>query len=124
MPLLHLINVDGSSTSKEYSGELEYLAPSFKEMYKILNCSTIEHVDVLFKGRPCHMFVDEDGRAHGLTRNELATRIYYNATFEREGKLALITDRLEVPEGRLRAGVETPGFDIVGPALLWEGDLE
>ena len=44
-------------------------------LYPIFGAYT-EHVAVLHEGRRADMFVDEDGHAKRLPRNEAATRIY------------------------------------------------
>lgn len=124
MTQLHTIYPDGAVASEDYAGPVEYRAPPFAEMRHRLRCDTVEHVSVLWKGRPCHMFVDEDGRAKELPRNERATRVYYNATLRRRGETAYLYDDLSSPANRLPRGFEDPGFYIVGAALLWEGDLE
>lgn len=125
MALLHVINTDGTFQSEEYQGELTYGTPSWehlKSLMKIAPGDLIEHVSVLWKGKRAHMFVDEEGIMHKLARNEKATRIYYNATFKRFGR-ALYNDLSIAPKFKDRA-YEDPGFQIVGPAVLWEGDME
>lgn len=42
----------------------------------VLNGGDLERVAVLYDGQRRDMFVDEDGHAKGLPRNEAATKIY------------------------------------------------
>lgn len=42
--------------------------------------SRMERVAVLFEGKPCDMFVDENGHSRGLPPNAQATAVYHNAT--------------------------------------------
>jgi hypothetical protein len=125
--MLHVIKFNGVFDSAEYEGRLEYKCPPFKVIRDLIAGEpapelTVEHVSVLWQGKHCHMFVDEDGRAKGLPRNDKASRIYYNYTWEREHKTRFIYDNLHKPG--LVIGDESPGFDIVGTAVLWEGDME
>jgi hypothetical protein len=124
---LHVIHADGAVESKNYAGELEYACPKLSDMRAVIGCATVEHVSVLWLGRESHMFVDEDGRAKGLARNERATRVYYNNTLERGGRPELVYDDLSADAPPLllfERGLEDPGFYIVGTALLWEGGME
>lgn len=130
MSLLHIIRADEDNTyeSKEWTGELEYACPPFSEIRKLIGLepdSMIEHVAVLWKGKRAHMFVDEIGAIRGLPRNERATRIYYNATISRRGlnRLVYVYDDL-TKDPYQQILVEEPGFQIVGTAALWEGDME
>lgn len=43
----------------------------------------MERVAVLYEGKPCDMFVDENGHAKGLAYNALATAVYHNASKSR-----------------------------------------
>jgi hypothetical protein len=48
-------------------------------MDPILGTCHLEHVSVLYNGRPADMFADERGRIKRLRRNEAATAIYRSA---------------------------------------------
>lgn len=126
MTMYHVIKPDGTVVSTDYVGPLEYGTPAwatFRQLIGLTEDDLIEHVSVLWKGKKAHMFVDEEGRAHGLPRNNKATRIYYNYTVSRVGLPKQIYNDLS-KDPLLDAPIEDLGFDIVGPAILWEGDME
>ena len=58
--------------------------PNFDELDRLikplLNGGHVEHVYVLWQDKRADMFVDEDGHAKMLPRNEEATAIYRAAT--------------------------------------------
>jgi hypothetical protein len=121
--LLHVIETTGIVTSQNYMGELEFACPPLGYLRALVPlASDIEHVFVWFKDKQCHMFVDEHGRRKRLRRNEKATRVYYNAVFKRE-RVPLIYNDLSYPVVPLPL-LEINGFDIVGTAVLWEGEME
>jgi len=127
MNMLHLLKVDGTVETEDYQGPLVYACPPWdwiKDRLGLRAHENLEHVSVLWQDRYCHMFVDEEGLMHGLKRNDRATRIYYNATVCRQQKgTNFVYSDLSV-DPRQQTVDETPGFMIVGPALLWEGDME
>lgn len=130
MTLLHTIIPTGIVTSEEYTGPLEYAAPPFATLRKMISGpneavrTTIEHVNVLWKGKHAHMFVDEDGLAKCLPLNHKASRIYGNNMVSRErgAKSPLIYNDLQKPAFDYRFDFDT--FHVVGVAVLWEGDIE
>lgn len=131
MTVLHTILPDGTYRSEEWEGPLEYACPPFRalkgrleEADSIHEGCDIEHVNVWWNGKLAHMFVDETGRYKPARRNDRATRIYYNMTMKREGRDQLLYEDLEQEPKNLPIGIEQPGYDIVGAALLWEGDME
>lgn len=113
--------------ASEY-GELLYSCPCFNFMAQKLEVSHVEHVSVLFNNKHCHMFVDEVGLIRGLPVNPRATRIYYNNTFKREGLATLVYEDLAAnPQLPVGSHAQITGLItnlIVGPALLWTGDME
>jgi hypothetical protein len=127
-----MIPVKGPAETTEYEGPLEYKCVPFADLRKMLGMEghdLIEHVSVLWQGKPHHMFVDEEGRLRGKPLNPIATRIYWNATLQRRGKADLIFDDLTanflLKPAQLRTlPVELADAYIVGPAILWEGDME
>lgn len=78
-----------------------------------------EHVNVLFEGRHCHMFVDEVGILKGLPINPKATVIYYNNVNKRKGRPTY--DDLSVWQPPYDVNIAQP---IAGPAILWTGELQ
>lgn len=125
MTTYHIIKPTGEVLSDTFTGELEYGTPAFstlRQMVGVKENESLEHVSVLFRGKRAHMFVDEEGRLHRLPRNEKATRVYYNNTIARMGLAQYMYDDLSVDP--VPGFVEDPGFDIVGTAVLWEGDME
>lgn len=131
MTILHTIKPDGTYSSDEWTGELEYAAPPFRSLKSLLaqadpvheGCD-IEHVNVWWKGKLAHMFVDETGLYKPAKRNQRATRIYFNLTIKRDRlSPALIYDDLAKMPTYLSDDIQR-GYCIVGVALLWEGDLE
>lgn len=76
------------------TGSVDWPAkPGFDAINKIvqplIGGGHIEHVTVLHDGQRRDMFVDEEGRIKGMTRNERATAIYRTAWLSRNpGKSA------------------------------------
>lgn len=68
----------------------------------------VEHVSVLFRGRRCSMFVDEEGLLKGLKLNPTATMIYWEATMRRDERSVQWMMQNATP--------------IVGRAVLYEGE--
>ena len=132
MTLLHTIYPDGRVQSTQYTGPLQFDAPPSRFIAQIIDENAlIEHVNVLWQGRHCHMFVDEVGHSKGLPANAKATRVYWNATWRQMGRAELFYDDLE-----RAAHVDAVTFEalphevraemlqmptIVGVAVLWEG---
>ncbi len=80
----------------------------FEELYAIIGCERIEHVNVFWNGKYEHMFVDEEGLLKRLEVNVIATAWYWQNSIAHE------------PHGR--------SFDlfnqfspIAGIAVLYEG---
>jgi hypothetical protein len=132
MTTLHTIFSDGTYKSEEYTGPLEYACVPFHDLQRRLADSDpvhhgcdIEHVNVWWNDKLAHMFVDETGRYKPVKRNDRATRIYYNMTCKRERREKLLyTDLTAEPKPLALIEIEQPGHEIVGTALLWEGDME
>lgn len=126
--LYHVIKPDGSVVSEDYVGKLEYGTPAWsmlRELVGLKENDLLEHVSVLWKGKAAHMFVDEEGRLHKKSHNPKASRIYYNSTMQATGHLRFIYDDLSKPPGNVeQLSVIFDGYDIVGTAVLWEGDME
>lgn len=131
----HLIEPSGTVTTAEWTGGLEYGCIPYDRIRELLSYKEIDHVSVIWRGRPAHMFVDELGLMHELQVNPKATRIYMNATFRREGLHDFVYEDLERSPmfgdstdfaKNLQARVLVYSFRsmIVGRALLWEGGLE
>jgi hypothetical protein len=105
--------------------------PPFEELRPILGGGWIEHVNVLFGGRHCHMFVDDEGVLKRLPFNGRATRVYWNATLSRH-EPGLVYDDLNADwhiqfDIDLHPNVQhfiTTASGIAGVAILWEGDFE
>lgn len=124
----HIISPNGEVKTAEYEDVLEFSCIPFAQMLEMLGFSEgtpLEHVNVLWRGKRAHMFVDEEGllRNPPLRINAKATRVYWNATWsDQAGKKYY---DLSAPPGNideLSFRLQLP--PIVGPALLWEGDLE
>lgn len=129
----HIISPNGEVKTAEYEDVLEFGCIPFAQMREMLGFpegTLLEHVNVLWRGKRAHMFVDEEGllRNPPLPFNQAATRVYWNATMQREGRTEMIYDSFfENPNylGRLEDPCDREDLaPIVGPALLWEGDLE
>lgn len=126
MTMLHVIRPDGTYTSEDYVGELTYGTPAWatlRELVGLKENELLEHVSVLWKGKQAHMLVDEEGRLHKKPYNEKATAIYYNCTFQRH-RFFTYNDLAKPPPRSLITAIISPGFDIVGNAVLWEGGME
>jgi hypothetical protein len=126
MTMYHVIKPDGTVTSEDYVGPLKYGTPAwstFRQWIGLDEDDLIEHVSVLWKGKKAHMFVDEEGRMHNLLINKKATAIYYNYTLQRH-RFHTYNDLSKDPDPAELLAVMEPGFDIVGTAILWEGDME
>ena len=131
MTLLHTIYADGRVQSAHYTGPLQFDAPPSRHLAQIIGGDClIEHVNVLWQGRLCHMFVDDMGHRKSLPANPKATRIYWNATWQHMGKPEMMysdleaSERLAVPLEELESEVRSELLSaptIVGIALLWEG---
>lgn len=110
-------------------GELAFKCPRFEWMKERLGVQEIEHVNVLWQGKHCHMFVDEMGwmRREIPPINNKATRIYYNNNFRRSNRQSLIYKDFAdnpVPQELHTVLVTLVGHTIVGPVLLWTGEME
>jgi hypothetical protein len=105
-------------------GKLEYKCPSFSFMKERLGYSPIEHVTVLYQGKPAHMFVDEEFllRDEEPEFNAKATRLYQNASLERYTHTDLFTynDVNEPPGDVFMEGLNV----ILGDVMLWTGEIE
>lgn len=119
MTLFHIVQPDGFVHSEEYTGPLRFECPRFEDIARRLGFAEgirVEHVSVLWKGKRCHMFVDENGIARRLPLNLKGCALYFNATASRAG-IDFYTDLAEVP-------LQVPeDFVIVGPIALWEGEM-
>jgi hypothetical protein len=72
---MHVYRPDGAEPEITERPFARYAALK-KELQETLHCNWPEHVSVLFEGKPADMFVDENGHAKNLPRNEAATAIY------------------------------------------------
>lgn len=78
-----------------------------------------EHVTILYNGRRCHMFVDENGRFKNLSINPKATLLYQNIINERHKKPVYNDVMIWEPPYHLDQNLL-----IVGNALFWTGELQ
>ena len=139
MTLLHTIYPDGRVESNNYNGPLLYSCPPDDYMKRIIAgpIERIEHVNVLWQDRRCHMFVDEMGKVREppLVQNRKATRVYWNATWRRLAVGVLVYADLEKPDTidqdtwadlplNVRSMMYTDMPHIYGTALLWEGGYD
>ena len=126
MTLLHIIRPDGTFESQEYTGPLECACPPWDDLAKMIDCHHAEHVNVLWKGKHAHMFVDDVGLAKELPFNARATRIYANATLDRSRALRhrIYSELADDPIVTRPFAVDDGYFNIVGTAVLWEGGFE
>ena len=131
MTTLHTLHPEGLVQSAAWTGPLEYLAPPFSHLKQIVQCDDLEHVNVLWLGRRCHMFVDEHGHSKKLRVNPRATRIYWNASFYNLKALDFIYSDINSVtqienEAFVAATIEVKrlisgGAPIIGIVALWEG---
>jgi hypothetical protein len=118
--------------ASEY-GKLRYGCPDLKWMRERLDkepdikeIDMIEHVNVLFQNKHCHMFVDEMGLLVAQPFNVRASRIYWNATLARSVNKDLVYNDLmqDATYDRNHTLAQLNLHPIMGPALLWTGDME
>jgi hypothetical protein len=114
MPLLYKIGTDGDVVIEERSHE-----PAWDDIKIFLDGANVEHVSVLFNGKPAHMYVDEDGLSKTLPFNRKATRIYANLSLRNSGLPTYDDLTKQPPRGVVCIGPHT--LAIVGRALLWTG---
>ncbi len=100
MGKIHWISVDGSITVEESSKN-----PSLKKMQEYVG-GYIEHISVLYKGKPATMYANEEGATnwhpgYPLPVNKPATDIYHAFTLSR--------------------GLPAPVAKIHGAAIVLEG---
>lgn len=129
MTLLHVIRTDGTYSSEPYTGPLKYKCPPWGKLEELVGCSGVEHVNVLWKGRAAHMFVDDVGLFKYLPQNKRASRIYGNNTIARTLQTLhspLIYNDLTQNPVPDRGDWQFPWdqFMIAGTAVLWEGEME
>lgn len=131
-PKLWLIQTTGMVTEIS-PGELKYKCPDWRMMRECLQQAEtggsrswkidIEHVTVWFEGRRCHMFVDEIGLQKGLPPNHKATRVYWNARLaDKPATAVYVYNDLQVDPAETL--MSRTGSVIVGPVLLWTGEME
>lgn len=119
MSTLYRINPDGSFVTFDN----QITAPSYVSMKKFIECETLEHVSVLFDGKPAHLFVDEDGSTKELPVNERASAIYANVLRSRYG-LPTYDDMTKTPPSHVKTMLEFGRpIVILGRAVLWTGNL-
>lgn len=98
-----VIKVDGTLEQHEIDIPQD---PGYSTLREIvvphLGGHPMEHVSVLYDGKPADMFVDSDGQMRGLDRNVVATQIYRSYTLSKQ-----FIDPEELP-------------DVVGPAVLFD----
>ena len=135
MTILHIIQPSMKVISAEWKAPLKYKCPDYKDMYELLKTDCIEHVSVLWQGQHRHMFVDENGISNQLEANPKATRVYWNATLNRNNLKGLLYNDLSAPpvlnlieaetlQSATNAGMLLHNAVIWGTALLWEGEME
>lgn len=131
MSKLHLIPVMEDVTTIDVpQTHLEYGDENWEQMRKFIGEEFMEHVSVWFDGKPAHMFVDENGLAKALHMNPKGTRVYWNNTFRRETNMPelqyndLTKTPFPPPPLKIINKWRLEGFLIVGPAALWEGEME
>jgi len=106
-------------------------APEYQELKDHIE-NYIEHVTVLYNGRRCSMWVDEEGRMRYNERNEWATQIYFTNVRlqgkdpEDPGTRRTAAEELADAMGISRDAVVSMGSDgkpdgIYGPAILVDG---
>lgn len=129
----HIIEPSGNVHSSVWTGELENACIPVSRVRELLSIQHIEHVYVIWKGRPAHLFLDELGYLHELQVNPKATRIYMNATLRREGLHDYLYEDLAASpmfkvvdlQDSIRARILIHAAKMVlGRALLWEGGYE
>lgn len=117
--------------------QIAYKCPKFDWMKQFIfkkgEDGYVEHVSVYYNGKHCHMFVDENGRNTGATINWRATSIYHNGSRKaggaKEDQLYGDVTKPASPilgptAGTFGIKMLQSGYYIVGPALLWTGDME
>jgi len=134
MTKFHVIDEQGHVQTADWTGPTEYGCPRFKHIKYELGFkpeAPLEHVSVLWLGKPAHMFVDEIGLLTGRELNPKATRIYWNNTLSRHGRKSLIYNDLtadpavnQMVDTAVLEGLGLLEAVIVGPAFLWEGEME
>lgn len=75
--------VEERDVSQHFPGQMPGNGVLRDLLTPLLEGGHLEHVTVLHNGQAADMFVDEDFRAKGLSRNETATAIYRNAWLTR-----------------------------------------
>lgn len=115
MSKLYTIETDGSFLEQDVPSP-----PPWNYIKGVIGCRTMEHVAVLFNGKPAHMYVDEDGISKELSINLRASRIYSNVTLRRAG-LPTYDDLTEPLPGGL-VSVGSRELKVVGRVVLWTGN--
>ena len=132
MTKLHVISTEGFVSSQDYKGALVNGAPHFSLIKELIGGGYVEHVNVLWKGKPAHLFVDEDGHFKKLKFNAKATRIYWNNSFRKMHLQAWEYDNLSIkaqfaqtlPMPDVAKRFIESAAPILGIAVLWEGKFE
>jgi hypothetical protein len=130
----HVIFEQGVVRTADWLLPLQFGCPRFEHIRDSLGFkpdAPLEHVSVLWQGKLAHMFVDEIGLMTGRELNPKATRVYWNNTLSRHGRKSLLYNDLtadpavnQIVDTAILEGLGLFEAVIVGPALLWEGDME
>jgi hypothetical protein len=127
MNKLILIPVEGAprEVPPEEYGALEYGSPKLKYMYGAIDCSTIEHLSVLFNGAVAHLFFDEEGLLNAAKLpNDRASAIAANRRLRGARLEKFRYNDMAVEPPSAFATLMATDVLIVGDALLWTGEME
>jgi hypothetical protein len=105
-------------------GALEYGSPTLAFMYAKLNCDTVEHLTVVYEGKPMHLFFDEEGLASPKRPNDRASALAGNRHLRGQRMQKFRYDDLTKTPPPAIATLLATGMLIVGDALLWTGEME
>lgn len=109
---------------------IENSEPDHEDIMKILQprSGIWEHVSILLDGQRAHLFVDDNGRAFNLEPNVRASIMYANNSLKKIGRQPYSLEHLLSEEKKLASWDDIQfildnSLIIVGPALLWTGEL-
>lgn len=128
MNRLILFQPGANGTWEEYV--IENSEPDHEDIMRILRPKSgiWEHVSILLDGKHAHLFVDDNGRAMQLEPNVRASIMYANNSLKKIGRQPYSLEHLLSEEKKLASEEDVwfildNSLIIVGPALLWTGDL-
>lgn len=114
MPELIIIKPSGEYTRVERIEE-----PSLKELQDAVE-GYIEHISLMWNGKPAHGYVNEDGKLRRLPNNTKATAVYHNIIQGHNDKqFQEYKDLNEDPTDFIYWGADW----IVGNMVIWTGDV-